>query len=703
MPGETDAAGLIARVKADISQYEREMKRADQIMGQTANAMQGKAATAAHKTSSAMSLLGKAVAGVFTVAAIREAAQFAEKLAQINERAIQVRGNFARLLEGGDIGAGLRELQDATGRGADNLFLMEASSRLMAVHLAESNAEAAELLRLSSQLGKFSKGLTVEQSVNALLPLLSNQSALRLDEFGLSGDRVKALAEKYEAAGMESGAAFKRAFVEEAQATLDRLGEQVVTETERAAAARENITTGLAQSANQGLLGKAYQWVRGAATDVLQFGGDYLQNVADRRAQIDEYVAGLERLNKAGVLSDEATRAMTTSLVGLNAEIEFSNMSQSEMEQRIKAIEGQMPAVTNAWAAWEQQIQGVDAATSAVQARLEQMEGRKYRAELEIEIRVNEQAALAAIQRTVGYQPWMDEFSSEMQAGMWAGGPKLVADSSDEATMDRVLAWQAARNTQPGGRRPASGGGGGGGGGLSAYEQMMREQEAALRSAASAVFTTSSTTDRDWWETSTGQYRDKPDEYLRRLRSAMTDPGSQWKDLLGGRSGDEARLYAAQQEELWRSGQWSQMGPGFDAEGSRTAMVDQIIQRVNADRSRQSMIESLIRDPRLQALGMSASELTAATGTPMAAAGVEQMNVMVKAAGSVDAGRQIAESIDAQFRSTEDLWVAMGESAMGWFTTGFANLAPEIATALARTLLGPLLDEMERTGVRARP
>ena len=69
----------------------------------------------------------------------------------------------------------------------------------------------------------------------------------------------------------------------------------------------------------------------------------------------------------------------------------------------------------------------------------------------------------------------------------------------------------------------------------------------------------------------------------------------------------------------------------------------------------------------------------------------------------MDVGRQLSEEIDEQFRSTEDLWVAMGETAMSWFTSGFTNLAPEIAAALAQTLLGPLLDEMERTGVRARP
>jgi hypothetical protein len=731
MPGETDAAALIARVKADISQYEREMRRANQIMGSTASDMERKAGGAAQKTSRSMDMLGKAVAGVITVAALQKVGQFVDKLTQLDERAKQVRSNFANLLDGGDVGQGLQVLQQATGRGADNLFLMEASSRLMAVHLAESNAEAAELLRISSQLGKFSKGLTVEQSVNTLLPLLSNQSALRLDEFGLSGDRVKALQDKYEAAGMESGAAFKRAFVEEAQATLDAIGEQVVTETERLAAAKANLTTGLAQAAGQGLVGQAYQWVRGAVTDVMQFGGDYFQNVAERRAQIDEYVASLREMADAGVLSEQAYRDMTNGLVGLNAEIEFSMMSHEELEARIQGVQAEMPAVSAAFTDWETRIHGVDSATSALQARLEQMDGRRYVAELEVQTRITGQLAAGAEATGLGHleyaqrvqqneqmsrvQQWLNQREAERERERAASLAEtaeaqrdynyLIADEAGKlAMLQRELAgvtqgsedWYRIQGDI---WRLQNSGGGGGGGGASSVDHTA----AMVRSAAESVFRASSVTDRDWWETETGQYQDKPDEYLRRLRSAMTDPGSQWKDLLGGRSGAEAQLYAVQQEELWRSGQWSQMGPGFDAEASRSAMIEQIIQKVNADRSRSAMIESLISDPRLQGLGMTASELTAATGTPMAAAGVEQMNTLVKAAGSVDVGRQLAESIDAQFRSTEDLWVAMGESAMTWFVGGFTSLAPEIATALARTLLGPLLDEMERTGVRARP
>lgn len=735
MSQETEAARLVARVRADISQYEREMQRANQTMDNTARDMGRKAGTAARNTARGMDLLGKAVAGAFTVASLRKVVDYANKLAQLNDHVTQVRGNYARMLEGGDVAAGLRELRAATGGGADNLFLMEASSRLIAVHLADSNQEAAELLRASAQLGKFAKGYTAQQSVEQLLPLLSNQSALRLDEFGLSGDRVKKLADKYEAAGMESGAAFKRAFLEEAAATLQAIGAQVVTETERLAAAWANAQAGVAQVAGAGLLGQAYQWARGVTADILGGVGDYFQNLAERRAQIDAFVAQIEAMKDAGVLAEAEFWALKSSLIGLNAEIEFSNMSQEELASRLQTIVNTGPRWAAAFADWENSIRGVDSATSDVAARLEQIAWRKYVIDVELRLRggnrwVNEllmedpyhgQQVETAMPYNAGQvQPWWrleedpgdviartaNELDDAAQAAdRYALSTMEAADQVAELRRQQeLIGWKSAEwhdlqdqidtLLAPKSR---------GGGGISDHEKRLREYESELRSAASAAFATSSVTPRDWWETNLGQYQDKPDEYLRRLRSAMTDPESAWKDLLGGRTGDAAELYAAQQEELWRTGQWSQMGPGFDAEGSRGAIIEQMIQRINADRSRQAMIESLIRDPRLQALGMSASELTAITGSPMAAAGVDQMNTLVTAAGSVNVGQQLSEEIDKQFRSTEDLWVAMGETAMGWFTSGFTTLAPEIAAALAQTLLGPLLDEMERTGVRERP
>ena len=731
MSQETTAAELVARVRADISQYEREMSKANRTMNSTARNMERQAGGAARNTSRGMDLLGKAVAGVFTVAAMRKIVNYADKLAVLNERVVQVTGNYARMLDGGSVSGGLRELREATGGGADNLFLMEASSRLMAVHLADSNQEAAELLRISAQLGKFSKGYTVEQSVENLLPLLSNQSALRLDEFGLSGDRVQKLAQKYEDAGMESGAAFKRAFMEEAAATLEAIGAQVVTETEKLAAARANLQAGFAAAAGEGMFGQIYDLGRGLLTEGMGAAGDYFQRIADTRAQLAEFTAQMRQMEDQGVLTGASYSDLFVRINDLSTAAAWGTISQEEMAAALERAKSLTPGVAAAYAAWAVQIHGVDSAVDSVQARLEQLAGRTYIAELEVQIRQNYMgnapylAALAGQeQKTAPGGRW------DVQSGMsrtrqweeqWQARQDdnaameeynyLIADQAGKLSIldDRLAEvaqgsaeWYAIQSdiwqlTQGSTKK------GGGGGGISDYTRQLREYESELRSAASAAFATSSVTQRDWWETNTGQYKDKPDEYLRRLRSAMTDPASQWQGLLGGRSGDEAELYAAQQEELWRSGQWSQMGPGFDAEGSRTAMIDQIIQRVNADRSRAAMIEGLIRDPRLQGLGMSASELTAATGTPMAAAGVEQMNVMVKAAGSVNAGQQMAESIDAQFRSTEDLWVAMGESAMRWFTGGFTTLAPEIATALARTLLGPLLDEMERQGVRSRP
>ena len=734
MTQETEAARLVARVRADISQYEREMKRANQTMDNTARDMGRKSNQMGQTAKAAMGMLGKAIAGVSFATVVRGTVQMIAELDKLDERARQVRTNYARMLDGADMGASIRELREAAGGGADNLFLMEASSRLMAVHLADSNKEAAELLRVSAQLGKFSKGYSAQQSVEQLLPLLSNQSALRLDEFGLSGDRVKALADKYEAAGMESGAAFKQAFLEEAATTLDTLGEQAVTATERLEAARANAAAEIAKVVGGVGIGEG---VRGGAADALQWFADYMSIGAERKTELAAYTAQLDKMREAGALASPVYHELRRHLNTVRTEVDVLNMSQEELEARFRGIEAAVPGATRAMELWAQRIHDVDSATSGVAARLEHIAARNYVIDVELRLRGGNRWLLEQMGADTNYGKQVETFMpyNQGQVQSWwrleedpgdaiARAARDMDDAAEAAdryafglmsTSDQVaelrrqqegLNWQSAEwydIQEQIDNLLASGARGGSSGGLSAYQQQLREYESELRNAASAAFATSNVTQRDWWETNLGQYEDKPDEYLRRLRSAMTDPASQWKDLLGGRTGDAAELYAAQQEELWRSGQWSQMGPGFDAEGSRSAIVEQMIQRIQGDRSRQAMIESLIRDPRLQALGMSAGEITSLTGAPMAGAGVEQMNTLVTAAGSVDVGRQLSETIDKQFRSTEDLWVTMGETAMSWFTSGFVALAPEIAAQLAQTLLGPLVDEMERTGVRVRP
>jgi hypothetical protein len=73
------------------------------------------------------------------------------------------------------------------------------------------------------------------------------------------------------------------------------------------------------------------------------------------------------------------------------------------------------------------------------------MEGRKYQAQLIIDMEIRTDAAMAALQRTIGWQPWMSEFESEVQAGMWDAGPKIIGNTANIA--QNVQDWLVARDT----------------------------------------------------------------------------------------------------------------------------------------------------------------------------------------------------------------------------------------------------------------
>lgn len=697
MTQETEAARLVARVRADISQYEREMARAGRTMDSTARDMERQASGASkgvsqqfNAMSTAAQMAGRAIQGIGWAKVVREIATTTEELARHGETVKQVAGNYERLT-GASWGEGLGALQEATQRGADSLFLMEASSRLLASHLADSNQEAAELLRISAQLGKFAKGYSPEDAVANMLPLLSNQSALRLDEFGLSGERVQALAEKYEAAGMESGAAFKRAFVEEAAATLDAIGAQVVTATEQLAAAQADLKTNFAgalqyeQTGVMGLLGGAREWYTGAWQDV----ADHFGRIAQTRAQLAEFNQEVAEMHRWGVLAGPAYAAVAEQVDRLEGSAAWGKLSAPEMAAELERVRKLTPEVTASWAEWEGQIKGVDAATSGVMARMEQLAARKYVATLEIRqylTTVGGAAQEAYDLASVSYELRRREDAQSSKVQQWLASKELARQAANRTRLE-----EAAQSTARGG------------GGMSEAERLMQQQQSELRSIAEGVFRPSSVTQEDWWATNTGAYVDKGDEYLRRLRSAVEDPGSQWKDLLGGRSGDAANLYLSEQTRAWQSGQWGALGPGFDAEASKAAMRGSIMQELEARRSREAMLAEILSGPEFAAMGVTASERAMLGGNTAQAAGIDFASGAARALESGDLGGEITRVVEKQFQATADLWVTMGTNAVDWLGQGIESAGPDLVQILARVLFPGIHDEMTRTGVLPTP
>lgn len=156
-----------------------------------------------------------AIAGVATGAlyTAKKAFDFAKEGAQLQF----VEQRFNRLA--GSIGANaglMGDLREVTRGLYSDTELMASASDLMGLGLAKNSDE---LLRLA----KVSSGLNM--NMNQLVLTLTNMTTMRFDALGVSVDGFKEKVKGLEDAGMDANTAFKEAFLQQAEAQLDKVGE----------------------------------------------------------------------------------------------------------------------------------------------------------------------------------------------------------------------------------------------------------------------------------------------------------------------------------------------------------------------------------------------------------------------------------------------------------------------------------------------
>ena len=144
------------------------------------------------------------------------------------------------------------------------------------------------------------------------------------------------------------------------------------------------------------------------------------------------------------------------------------------------------------------------------------------------------------------------------------------------------------------------------------YEDATRE----LRSLVESVLQPTSVTEWDMMETRLGSYADKWDEYIRRLRAA--EQGSpEWQHLIPtdvlAQGTDAIRLYVREQERLFTTGQWDQLGTGFDPDQAIDSLLDQMVRSAEETAGRENLIarvmEAAAADPRLAHLDLGRVEV----------------------------------------------------------------------------------------------
>lgn len=118
----------------------------------------------------------------------------------------------------------LMAVANASGGAVDQLAASQNATRLFAMGLANTAAEAEELTRIAVTLGA-AVGRDAKSSFEDFTMLLANQSILRLDQFGLSSAKVRErIRELQEAnAGLTREMAFQQAVMEMGREKLEQL------------------------------------------------------------------------------------------------------------------------------------------------------------------------------------------------------------------------------------------------------------------------------------------------------------------------------------------------------------------------------------------------------------------------------------------------------------------------------------------------
>ena len=668
--------------------------------------------------------LQKAAAGLGLTLSAAVIGRTAVQLTQLGASAQRVEYSF-RQLAGSDADKMLERLRrSARGTIADTELMLSANKAMM-LGVSDNADTLGRLLEVAAERGK-ALGLTTTQAFSDIVTGIGRLSPMILDNLGI----VTGGAAVYDAYARSVGkAAEQLTDFERRQALVQLVLSQAPgaagmpeiadaqTGIEQLQAAWANLKAEIGKGLADELTGSGLlAWLPKAASDVASFVS--VGNQVDKT--LDAWVDKMYAFQQAGGISYGALLKLTTQSSLLGYQVDFGSMSVGRMQVELAKLEreaGVYNAAANE-AAYATLLaseamagMGVDAASAVggVGALTRSIYGL-----------IEASEAMGAYQMGAPVrQGWQAQNYADQIREQWAARQAAkeaewdynyaIADQSGQLAMLQEKLEGVTEGTEDWYRIKTqmaildrdTGVGGGGAGGVSDAEQQAREWASRVKSAIDSVFAPTQVTERDWWETHLGLYEDKPDEYLRRLRSAISDVNSEWKHLLGGRSGEEAQLFAAQQEELWRTGQWSQMGEGFDPTAAREAMVQAALARLQAEASREAMIAEIMSDPRLGAFSVAQREQVLGLGSE--SGGATYAEAWVTGAVSVDAGKAFTDAFSAQLQSQEARWRVFGSLSAGWMISGMGDAATSASNALVGVLFPGIMDELRRAGVVATP
>jgi hypothetical protein len=242
-----------------VDNYKRKMGEADAKTDQMGNK--------ADTTGGKVDALGTALRGAMTLGVIVKAGQILGQMVAIGTEVQQTKERFEELVAPlGNAADVMDRLRVASLGIATDKDLQSGANLLMQMGIAESPEDLENIIGLITRLKKPSEDLGT--AIDDFSKLLSNQSVLRLDNFGLSSARVRVrileLLESGQALNREE--AFKMATLEEGALAIERLGSSA----ENASTPIARLTTNVENLFNEASAGVATSIQAGAG--ILEIG-----------------------------------------------------------------------------------------------------------------------------------------------------------------------------------------------------------------------------------------------------------------------------------------------------------------------------------------------------------------------------------------------------------------------------------------------
>ena len=689
MGGITEAARLFAYVGADTHEYEQKMRQASKTAQETSRNIGDDLNHVGRALSGGLGgIAGALGVGAFAVGLQQAAALTRELWGQGIQ--LQAAERSYKALSGEGL-AGIRALSQATGGLVSNTQALASANQYMAMGLAKSSEEAGQLIGVASRLALL-MGRDVNGAVTEFAQLLANQSTRRLDQFGISAAQVEKRMEalKRDNKDLSTEAAFTQAVLEQANETLARSGDVTDTQASKAQAlgtawqnlraelgaridttAAITVVTRFVQEWGEGLQGARLAEEMAAPTRQM-----IERRWLDLQVSGQLYRSGTTEISAAALEEERRLLALGDALDQVERQLASGAITQQYAQQRIEEI-------TAALGYWREELASGDVARE---------EHRRY---------LRDVAALAA-EATVRVNALTDaEIRQAVRRGQQAGygiiggrTPGLEGELRSRAAADEVnILWKAQQEAAKNSQRYYSEA-------ESAYRQHLANMQELIQSAMAPT----TVTGEDMLATRLGVYQDKPDEYLRRLRSAVQDPQSAWKGLVADMSQEQAQLYLAQQERAYATGRWSQLGAGFDREAAIQSITAQVREAWAAQQELESIIAEIMARPEIAGLGMGQEQIKGLVGMPQdyAILGRENMQSFAEGMTGVNVGLQVTSEFRAQVVAQSSAWRATGALAIGYFAEGATGgITPKTGTAMIQALwpfLAPMVQELLEGG-----